>query len=244
MTSSRSDLLPRLSRLVRRVTKPHGLGVLRRTTPLSTHWGLDRGTPIDRYYIERFLRANAGDIHGRCLEVRDSGYTDRYGIGVTGRDVLDIDPGNPLVTVNVDLAEADPAPSDTFDCFILTQTLQYVSDPFAAIRHVHRMLAPRGVLLLTLPGLSRVGARERNVDRWRFTDVGCRTILEPVFGSANVEVRSHGNVLAAVAFLEGMATEELRREELDVLDPAYPVIVTARAVKDPSDQRIPPGNAP
>ena len=34
----------------------------------QSHLGLDRGSPIDRYYIERFLGENAQDIGGRVLE--------------------------------------------------------------------------------------------------------------------------------------------------------------------------------
>ena len=35
-------------------------GSLRRLTPISDRWGLDRGTPIDRHYIEQFLGRHAG----------------------------------------------------------------------------------------------------------------------------------------------------------------------------------------
>ena len=34
------------------------IGTLRRLTPLSQHWGADRGTPMDRYYVRRFLDAH------------------------------------------------------------------------------------------------------------------------------------------------------------------------------------------
>ena len=34
------------------------LGSLRRVTPLSRDFGYDRGLPIDRHYIERFLSAH------------------------------------------------------------------------------------------------------------------------------------------------------------------------------------------
>src|SRR5258708_1276969 len=44
------------------------LGDFVRTRPISTSFGFDRGTPIDRYYIENFLGRNAGDIRGRVLE--------------------------------------------------------------------------------------------------------------------------------------------------------------------------------
>ena len=54
-------------------------GQLRRLTPISSKFGMDRGLPIDRYYIEAFLEAHAGDIRGRVLELGDDDYTRRYG---------------------------------------------------------------------------------------------------------------------------------------------------------------------
>ena len=38
----------------------------------------------------------------------------------------------------------------------------------------------------------------------------------------------HGNVLAATAFLHGLADRELTPAELDHHDDAYPMLVTAR----------------
>jgi len=38
-------------------------------------------------------------------------------------------------------------------------------------------------------------------------------------------------VLAATAFLNGLATEELRKEELDHYDPHYQLLITIRARK-------------
>jgi hypothetical protein len=46
-----------------------------------------------------------------------------------------------------------------------------------------------------------------------------------------VDVRAHGNVLASVAFLVGMAAEELSARELDRVDPFFPLLVTVRATK-------------
>jgi hypothetical protein len=56
-------------------------------------------------------------------------------------------------------------------------------------------------------------------------------MLEERFGAGTFEVASHGNVLAAVAFLEGLAAEELSARELTVHDPDYPLVVVGRAVK-------------
>jgi hypothetical protein len=51
------------------------------------------------------------------------------------------------------------------------------------------------------------------------------------FGPPQVTVRARGNVLSSIAFLAGMAYEELSRAELETDDPAFPLIVTVRAVK-------------
>ena len=223
----RQHLRQRLMRLAR----PAWLGTIRRTTPLSNVWGHDRGTPVDRYYIERFLEEHRGDIRGRVLEVKDSGYTDRYGIGVKHRDVLDIDPTNPLATIVTDLGAADSIPSNTYDCFILTQTLQFIYDLHAALTHAWRILRPDGVLLTTVPVIIRVQRSLKTTDYWRFTVASCSALFAEVFGGDQVTIRSYGNVLTAIAFLTGMAYQELSHRELETYDEYFPVIVAVRAVK-------------
>jgi len=46
-----------------------------RLKPISKVFGFDRGTPIDRYYIENFLSQHRNDIHGIVLEIGDNTYT-------------------------------------------------------------------------------------------------------------------------------------------------------------------------
>ena len=58
-------------RLRRYILRPAILGTLRRTRPLSDDFGYDRGYPIDRYYIERFLAQHRSHIKGRILEVKE-----------------------------------------------------------------------------------------------------------------------------------------------------------------------------
>jgi SAM-dependent methyltransferase len=219
-------------RRLRRVWRPAWLGTLRRTTPLSDGWGYDRGAPVDRYYIEQFLDDCRADIQGHVLEVHDANYTRRFGSAVATNDVLDIDGANPNATIIADLAAADEVVADRFDCFILTQTLHLIYDVRAAIEHAHRILRPGGVLLVTVPAVSKVveeyGAQS---DFWRFTAACCSALFGDVFGEEQIEVRSYGNVLTAIAFLAGMAQEELKRTELDDHDQRFPVIVAVRAMK-------------
>lgn len=68
-------------------------------------------------------------------------------------------------------------------------------------------------------------------DYWRFTSLSARHLFEEVFPAESIEVQPHGNVLAAIAFLHGLAAEELRPQELDYHDPDYEVLITVRAVK-------------
>ncbi len=222
----------RLQQRLHRLTRPAWLGTMRRTTPLSYHWGAERGTPIDRYYIAHFLERYRYDIHGLVLEIKDTRYTTHYGHDVEQRDVLDIDPANPHATIIADLAAADSIPTGRFDCFVLTQTLQFIYDTRAALTHAHRILRPGGVLLVTVPAVSRIDAKSGiDTDYWRFTVASCARLFGDVFGPEQVSVVSYGNVLAAIAFLAGMAAEELAEHELEANDPYYPMLIGVRAVK-------------
>jgi SAM-dependent methyltransferase len=214
-----------------RLRRPAWLGTIRRTSPLSQHWGRDRGTPVDRYYIERFLAANRQTIAGRVLEVMNADYTRRFGTNVAHSDILDIDRDNPAATVVADLAAADALETSVFDCFILTQTLQYIFHVERAVAHAHRVLRPGGTLLCTLPVVSRIGRRQIESEYWRFTPASCARLFEETFAGGRVDVRGRGNVLACVAFLLGMASEELTADELETDDPFFPLLVTVRATK-------------
>jgi SAM-dependent methyltransferase len=212
--------------------RPVRLGSLRRTTPISDHWGADRGLAIDRYYIDRFLTEHAGDIHGRVLEVMDRRYTERFGLAVSQSDVIDIDASNPTATIVADLTDARGVADASFDCFVLTQTLQFVYEVEAAIREAHRLLAPEGVLLATVPAVSKVDQHAGvDGDFWRLTAASARRLTAGVFGDAQVTVRTYGNVLAAIGFLQGLAREDLSDAELDVEDDLFPVVVAVRGVK-------------
>src|SRR6185503_497384 len=67
------------------------VGSLRRLKPISSGWGSERGQPIDRYYIERFLTTHTRDIQGHVLEIGDNNYTRKFGGDqVTQSDVLHV----------------------------------------------------------------------------------------------------------------------------------------------------------
>jgi SAM-dependent methyltransferase len=212
-------------------------GTLRRVTPISKNWGFDRGQPVDRYYIESFLARYAADIRGRVLEIGDNSYTRKFGGDrVVNSDVLHVAEGNPQATVVADLTCAPQIPSSSFDCIILTQTLQLIYDVQAAIQTLYRILKPCGVLLATFPGISQTYDGDWGNDwYWNFTTLSARRLFEEAFSAEDIKIEGRGNVLAATSFLYGLAAEELTRQELDYNEPGYGVTIAVRALKSESD---------
>ena len=86
---------------------------------------------------------------------------------------------------------------------------------------------------MTLSGVNRISRydMDRWGEYWRFTSLSASRLFEEAFPPSRVTVQGYGNVLAAVAFLHGLAVTELRQEELDYCDPDYDILITVRAVK-------------
>lgn len=193
------------------------------TRPLSA-WGSGRGTPIDRWYIERFLESNSSAIHGHVLEVKEDLYGSRFGARQV--DVLDIDAANSRATIVGDMCDPATLPLARFDAAVITQTLQLVPDPKRAVRNVVAGIRRPGCLLLTVPCMSRLAG---SADRWRWTPAGLRSLLDEACPEdAKIDVEGVGNGLAARGFLFGLAAEDLRRGVLAEHDPDIPLLAFAR----------------
>ncbi len=199
--------------------------------PISFNYGSNRGEPVDRYYIEKFLEENKSLITGHCLEIENNTYTQKLGKNISKSDVLDINKDNAKANIYADIRNLAEIPANTYDCLILTQVLQFIDDYDSAIKECHRVLKPGGAILATLPVMSRIDARSGpSGDFWRFTEASARYIFNNKH-FASLEVRSWGNVLSGTAFWVGQAQEELSKRELNYNDPNFPCIVTVKAVK-------------
>jgi SAM-dependent methyltransferase len=221
------------SRWYRRLPVPRSVAAVPRLPeePLSRRFGLDRGRPVDRVFIERFLEEHAGDVRGRVLEVYEATYTSRFGGSrVTRSDVVDASGSNPRATLVGDLREPGWLPKRAFDCIVLTQTLHSAPDPAAVVRALALALAPGGVLLATFAGVSqrsRMGEEPGFTELWRFTSDGVRSLFA---GSGlDADIHAHGNLLACASFLYGMAEHETDPRAFANDDPDYELVVCARA---------------
>jgi len=227
-------MISRLIKTVIRKKTPVIFNDLTRNSPVSPLFGFDRGIPVDRYYIGKFLQENARLIKGHVLEVGDSYYSKLYGKGKVGVfEVMHATPDNEKATIIGDLTDPSTLPEKCVDCFICTQTFNVIFDVQRAVEGAHRLLKPGGVLLATVAGISQISRydMDRWGDYWRFTTASAQKLFEPVF-TGGLQVTHYGNVLAATAFLQGIACEDLPRADLlDQHDPDYQVLITIVARK-------------
>lgn len=198
--------------------------------PISQNFGFNRGKPMDRYFIEQFLQSKANFIQGHVLEVKDDGYTRRFGgERVLSATVIDIDRNNPRATLICDLSEPDALPREQFDCIVVTQTLQYVLNLRNAFASLAGSLKPGGYMLATFPGITRVDPRELDTWLWSFTEPVIRRLAADVLPDPEVAV--FGNLPTATAFLHGYAVEDLDPGLLEARSRDYPIIITVFARK-------------
>ena len=203
----------------------------RGTTPLSVLWGTDRGQPIHRLYVDRFLSEFRADIRGSCLEFQDPMYVTRYGgSAVTSIDILHVDDSNPRATLIADITRPNNLPSNAFDCIVCTHVLHVIYDVRAAVSELYRILKPGGVLLVAVPHVSMVDP-ELFTEYWRFTPDGLAALLGERFGAPAVTIRAYGNSLATAGDLRGLVSHEFTSDELNVNDQRFALEVGGRAVK-------------
>jgi SAM-dependent methyltransferase len=228
------QLLARILQLLLRRKSPVIFGDLTRTSPVSSCFGFDRGTPVDRYYIEKFFREKGRLISGRVLEVGDTTYSRKFSQG--GNNSFHVLQHAALGTdtnaIIGDLTDSATLPENSFDCFVCAQTLQYTFEIRKAVEGAHRLLKPGGVLLATVPGISQISRydADRYGDFWRFTVDSVTRLFQPIF--EDVEVASYGNALSATVLLQGVPLEDLPNQSLlDDHDRNYPMIITIVARK-------------
>lgn len=194
-------------------------------------FGGEYGTPVDRWYIERFLDSNRGYIHGDVLEIAESTYTYKFGTNIKQAYKLHVNGSDGCTKGN--LANGEGIIPDMADCFICTQTLQFIYDIHSAVRNIHKLLRPGGVALITAHGISQIAMYSyRNWgEYWRFTEQSMRLLMEEVFEKDKIEICRYGNVKTAMAFLYGLCQEDLSLEDFEPKDEMFQLILGAVCVK-------------
>ncbi len=217
------------NKLLRRILKSNRAIHQLKNEPASSVFGLDRGTPIDRYYIDQFLSKNKQYIKGRILEVADRDYTLKFGSEIIESTVLHVQKIDDPHSIQANLETGEGIADDRFDCFIITQTLPFIYDMKNVSRNIIRLLKPGGVALITAGGITPISRFD--MDRWghywSFTDLSLKKLFEETVPPENISIETYGNVKSCTFFLYGMAAEEMAFEDIEKKDIDYPLTICA-----------------
>jgi hypothetical protein len=213
----------------------------RRMQPLGS--GRQVGTPVVRYYWDRFLRQHQADIRGVALEIGTTATLRQYGgEAVIQAEALDLAAHSPEITWVADLARADHLPCERYDCFINQFTTHLIFDIEAALYHAVRILKPGGVLLINFPcvdyyfprGLD-MGTGEPLFMYWWYTPIQVENLLRRAgLAGEDYTLTIYGNLFTRIAYQLNIPAEELSREELEADDLGHPLLICARVDK-PAD---------
>lgn len=200
--------------------------------PVSKRFGAERGTPVDRIYIERFLQNNRSKIQGTVMEIADTRYTEMFGNDVKRSLVLHVN-GWGKNTVKGNLETGEGLTPNSVDCLICTQTLQFIYDIHSAVHNIYTVLRPGGIALVTAHCLGQISLYDYYNwgEYWRFTDQTMRRLFSESFDDKNVEVHAWGNMKTAIASLYGLCAEDLERKDFESNNEQFPVIITVCARK-------------
>jgi len=200
-------------------------GDLRRRTPLCPAFGSGRGTPIDRWYLDRFVEDVRNTITGEVLAIGGA-RSDRLHFGLRSASafrILDVVERTGVDIVG-DVHDRSLVDAASLDSTLLFNVLEHCLDPRAVVANVRHWLRPGGRCFVMVPNAQRLHAAP--VDLWRFSAAGLAELFQ---GWAAVDVRSYGNLTTVLASHLGIAAEELSPHELELVQADHPVATCAVA---------------
>ena len=193
---------------------------------MSELWVLS-GTPVDRYYLNKFLDRIRPLVAGETLEIGGSS---------ANREMYRFSKTTSYQSMDAALQSAADVKADAhypktwkraqFHTILAFNVLEHCRRPWNVIENIHRWLISGGRFFGVVPIAQRVHNDPK--DYWRIMPDALSALFED-FDS--VEVATFGNLKSCFASLAGISAEEISVEELDEVDPYYPVVACVYAVK-------------
>jgi len=198
-------------------------------TFISNDFGFKRGTPIDRYYINDFLKKSSDIFIGDALEFGDTNYLDRFDDKLQNKFIFNYSENH--YTSNRmffgDISKPDSLPFGTFDTIICINVLNFIFDISSALNGLHKMLKVDGRIILTVAGVASHISRydmERWGDYWRFTDLS----IEAAVTKSGFEIdklTAYGNPYACSAQINGLSLEDLVEDKIMTKHKDYQLLI-------------------
>ncbi len=214
---------------------PQKINWLSTHKPYSREFGLDRGTAIDRVFIDDFLNKNSSLICSNILEFGDDRYISKYAKSVNNSVIFGGSGlNNNSKSFNYDLTNIDEIQefTDYFDCIIATNVLNFIYDFDTAIKNLSQLVKKEnGFCLVTVAGLSSISSYdyERWGDFWRFNDLSMMRSFNKYF--EDVEIDFYGNATLAAAFILGLSKEEVPINLFEHKDHNFQITIVIKASK-------------
>ncbi|TRU96281.1 MAG: methyltransferase domain-containing protein [Microcystis wesenbergii Mw_QC_S_20081001_S30D] len=202
-------------------------GDLKKSVPICHVFGLTRGKPVDRYYLNKFIQEIKPQIVGKILEIGGTSKDkDFYGINLgSSYQIMNIEPGLGIDIVG-DAHDGSIIKPESFDSIITFNVLEHCYAPWQVVENIYTWLKPGGKCFVMVPSAQRLHAIPR--DYWRPLPDAFAWMFRK-FSQQKLYV--YGNPISVIASYHGIATEELTTEELDAFHPDFPVATCIVAQK-------------
>lgn len=202
-------------------------GDFRRTNPFCQVFGFLRGSPIDRYYLNKFIDKIKPEIVGNILEIgATSEAKEAYQLSDDcAYHVLNIE-AYPGVDIVGDVHDVNLIQPGSFDTILLFNVLEHCYAPWIVIENIYTWLKPGGKCFAMVPGAVRI----HNVpkDYWRPLPEAFTWMLR---NFSQHQIFAYGNPMTVAASFYGISQEELTTAELDAYHPDFPVAICIAATK-------------
>jgi SAM-dependent methyltransferase len=134
-------------------------------------------------------------VQGKCIDIGcgHMPYKDLIMARVTHYDSLDRESRVPGVTYIGDVQNMHMLREKSYNSAICFEVLEHVPDPMQAITEIARILQKDGILILSVPHLSRL--HEEPYDFFRYTKYGLQALLENA-GFHIVEIQPRGGLFS------------------------------------------------
>jgi SAM-dependent methyltransferase len=129
-------------------------------------------------------------VFGKLIDIGsgDTPYRERLEGRVDCYDTLDLYPRTENVKFVGSVENMDMILDNQYDSAICLEVLEHIPRPMEGVREIHRVLRPGGILVLSVPHLSRI--HDAPNDFFRFTKYGLQYLLEDAgFHITQIKVR-------------------------------------------------------
>lgn len=152
-------------------------------------------SPITYNSYQTVAPAILSYAYGKLIDIGcgDMPYKDLILGKVTQYDTFDVEKRVQEVKFVGDIQSMDAINDNSYDSAVCLEVLEHVRDPFRAIAEIRRILKKNGVLILSVPHLSRL--HEEPNDFFRYTKYGVQSLLKNA-GFEIVELTPQGGIFS------------------------------------------------